>query len=148
MRASAPMKSLIDLTFTYWMPHRLRACMFRKKAVVISTGAGGGAKQAVKDITNTLFFWGIPFIKAYAVSVQAMGWEGVSSRKKAKIEKDITKIAAVVNRVQVPKVRFKTKFVFQMMRGMQKAGWSASPSEKEYWLKNGWLDKKKPWKTS
>lgn len=148
MRASAPMKSLIDLTFTYWMPHRPRACMFKKKAVVISTAAGGGAKQAVKDITNTLFFWGIPFIKTYAVSVQAMQWKDVSTGKKEKIEKDITKIDAAINRVKVPKVGLKTKFVFQIMRNMQKAGWSASPSEKNYWLNNGWLDKKRPWKTS
>lgn len=147
MRASAPMKSLIDFTFTYWMSHRPRACMFTKKAVVISTAAGGGAKQAAKDITNALFYWGVPFIKTYAVSVHAMNWERVPEKKKRKIEKDIVKLAAVISRVKVPKVGIKTKFVFQMMGGMQKANWNASPSEKEYWQKNGWLDKKRPWET-
>lgn len=45
MRASAPMKAFIDLTFTYWMSHKPRACMFSKKAVVLSTAAGTGAQD-------------------------------------------------------------------------------------------------------
>lgn len=65
MRASASMKAFIDLTFTYWMSHRPRKCMFSKKAVVISTAAGSGAKSAIKDISNTLFYWGVPYIKEY-----------------------------------------------------------------------------------
>ena len=49
MRASAPMKAFMDLTFTYWMVHKPRECMFAKKAVVISTAAGSGMKTAIKD---------------------------------------------------------------------------------------------------
>lgn len=82
MRASAPMKAFIDLTFTYWMVHKPRKCMFSKKAVVISTAAGAGTKTAIKDITNTLFYWGIPYMKSYGISVQAMNWEMVSEKKK------------------------------------------------------------------
>ena len=69
MHASAPMKSFIDLTFTYWMSHRPRACMFSKKAVVISTAAGKGTKSAIKDISNTLFYWGVPYIKEYGITL-------------------------------------------------------------------------------
>ena len=46
------MKAFMDLTFTYWMSHRPRACMFSKKAVVISTAAGTGTKSAIKDIAK------------------------------------------------------------------------------------------------
>ena len=59
MRVSAPMKSFIDLTFISWMPHRPKAYMFHKKAVVISTAAGMGTKKAIKDISTCLFYWGI-----------------------------------------------------------------------------------------
>ena len=72
LRASAPMKSFIDLTFNYWMSHRPRKCMFSKKAIVISTAAGSGAKKAVKDIADALFYWGIPCIMSYGISIQAM----------------------------------------------------------------------------
>ena len=93
MRASAPMKSFMDLTFTYWMVHRSRKSMFSKKAVVISTAAGSGMKAATKDIANTLFYWGVPCVKEYGVAVQAMGWNQVSEKKKECIKKDIQKMA-------------------------------------------------------
>ena len=70
MHASAPMKAFIDLTFTYWMSHRPRECIFSKKAVVISTATGKGTKSAIKDISKTLFYWGVPYIKEYGISVK------------------------------------------------------------------------------
>lgn len=146
LRASAPMKSLIDLTFTYWMTHRPRECMFRKKAVVISTAAGIGTKTAIKDITSALFYWGIPWIRSYGVTVQAMNWNGVALKKKEKIVKDIEKLARKVNRAGSPKIGLKTKFIFNMMRMMQKKGWSSGTEEKQYWIERGWLDKKRPWR--
>lgn len=145
MRASASMKAFFDLTFTYWMSHRPRKCMFSKKAVVISTAAGTGTKSAIKDVTNTLFYWGVPYIKEYGIAVQAMGWEQVSDKKKEKINKDITKLARTLQKKKVH-VGIKTRFMFYMMRMMQLNDWGASKVEKEYWKKNGWLDKKRPWK--
>ena len=144
MRASAPMKSFIDLTFTYWMSHKPRKCMFSKQAIVISTAAGAGAGSAVKDIANTLFYWGVPVVKKYAVAVQAMSWEEVKPKKKASIEKDIDKIAKSISFNKVC-VGIKTKFLFSAMRMMQNKGWGASVEEKEYWSKNGWLNKARPW---
>lgn len=144
MRASAPMKSFIDLTFTYWMIHKPRKTMFKKKAVVISTAAGTGVKSAMKDISNALFYWGIPVIRHYGIAVQAMSWEQVSDDKKTKIQKDTTKLASSLLKQKV-RVGIKTKFMFYIMRMMQKTNWGASPVEKKYWQDKGWLDKKRPW---
>ena len=146
MHASAPMKSFMDLTFTYWMVHRPRKCMFSKRAVVVSTAAGTGMKSAMKDITNTLFYWGVPYIKPYGVAVQAMSWDGVSDKKKAKIEKDTAKLARKLSAGTRPSVGIKTHFMFKVMGAMQSAGMGSSPVEKEYWEQNGWLGKKRPWK--
>ena len=144
MRASASMKAFIDLTFTYWMPHKPRKCMFSKKSVVISTAAGTGANSAVKDITNTLFYWGVPYVKKYGVAVQASCWEDVKPEKKTQIEKDMEKLASNISKRKVC-VGIKTKFMFSVMRMMQNKGWGSSVEEKEYWKKNGWLDKARPW---
>ncbi len=144
MRASASMKAFLDLTFTYWMSHRPRQCMFSKKAVVISTAAGTGTKSAIKDITNTLFYWGVPYIRKYGIAVQAMNWEQVSEQKKAKINADIEKLAKKIQKANIH-VGIKTRFMFCMMRMMQINDWGSGKPEKEYWKKNGWLDKKRPW---
>ena len=146
MHASAPMKSFMDLTFTYWMVHRPRKCMFSKRAVVVSTAAGTGMKSAMKDITNTLFYWGVPYVKSYGVAVQAMSWDGVNEKKKAKIEKDTAKLARKLSAGKKPSVGIKTRFMFKVMGAMQSAGMGSSPAEKEYWEQNGWLGKKRPWK--
>lgn len=146
MRASAPMKSFIDLTFNYWMIHKPRRCMFNKRAIVVSTAAGIGTKTAIKDITNTLLYWGVPQILSYGISVQAMNWNGVSDSKKQKIEKDTTRIVDKILKRKCAKVGTKTKALFMMMRMMQKKGWGSGEAEKEYWEQNGWMGKERPWK--
>ncbi len=146
MRASAPMKSFIDLTFNYWMVHRPRKYMFSKRAVVVSTAAGSGTKSAIKDITNTLLYWGVSQVLSYGISVQAMNWSGVADSKKQKIEKDTTRLANKVLSTKHVKVSFKTKALFMMMRMMQKKGWGSGEAEKEYWVQNGWMGKERPWK--
>lgn len=146
LRASAPMKSFLDLTFPYWMSHRPRACMFSKKAVVISTAAGAGAKTAVKDVAIALFYWGVPYVKSYGIALQAMNWEMVSEAKKEKIGKDIAGLAKAIAVNPRVRVGLKTRFMFEMMRMMQKNNWGSGTGEKEYWQKNGWLDRKRPWR--
>ncbi len=144
-RASAPMKTFMDLTFTYWMSHKPRRCMFSKKAIVISTAAGAGMKSATKEIQTMLFYWGVPYIREYGISVQAMNWDQVSDKKKRRIKQDMERLANRIARHQSPQVGFKTRFVFGLMRMMQKKGLGASAEDTEYWRANGWLDEKRPW---
>ena len=146
MAPSAPMKAFIDLTFTYWMSHKPRACMFSKKAVVISTTAGMGAQQAIKPIKRTLAYWGIPYVKSYGTSVQAMNWNGVAEKKKLKIETDMQALAKKLLRQVSPSIGLKTKCMFAMFAGMQKTNMGSGPTEKAYWEKQGWLGKERPWK--
>lgn len=146
MRASAPMKSFLDLTFTYWMVHRPRECMFEKRAVVISTAAGAGTAGAIKDITTALGYWGISDITKLGTGVAAMGWDKVAENKKEKISKKVTKIAKKLSTTKKPKTSIKTKFLFSMMRMMQKGGMGSSEAEKEYWENKGWFGNKRPWR--
>lgn len=146
MRASAPMKSLIDLTFSYWMPHRPRKCMFGKRAVVVSTAAGAGAGKAVKDIKNSLFYWGVPYIKTLGIALQAMNWQTVSEKKKQKLERITSRIARGLSNEKPPRVGFKTRFIFRIMGNMQKSGFGSDEYEKQYWEEQGWLSGDRPWK--
>lgn len=146
MMPSAPMKAFLDLFYTNWMTHKPYQEMFSKRAVVISTAAGAGAGKATKLLADNLKNWGIPEIVKYGVAVQAMNWEMVSPKKKAKIEKDTSKIARRLSAGKKVHVGLQTRFLFWFSGSMQKAGWGASPTEKQYWADKGWLDGKKPWK--
>ena len=146
MAPSAPLKSFIDLTFTMWMSHRPRESMFSKRAVVLSASAGSPPSGAIKGVTKPLFYWGVPEIYHYGARVMASNWDIVKPEVKAKIERDIAKLATKVARTKPPRVGLKTRFMFAMMANMQKAGWSSSPTEKAYWQERGWLGKARPWK--
>lgn len=93
MHVSAPLKAFIDLTFDWWMPHRPMASMFQKRAVIVSTSSSAGAKSAMNDVKDALVYMGVPRIYTYGIGVQAMNWEGVSEKKKAKIDKATTHLA-------------------------------------------------------
>ena len=146
MAPSAPMKAFLDLNFTNWLSHKPKEFMFSKKAVVISTTSGMGANKAIKPVAISLSYWGISSIKKYGVAVQAMNWESVSQDKKAKIQKDIQKILKSLSGDAKPKVTLKTKFLFSIFSGMQKANMGSSKTEKKYWEAKGWLGKERPWK--
>lgn len=146
MMPSAPMKAFLDLFFTNWMSHKPLEEMFSKRAVVISTAAGTGAKKAAKLIGKNLTNWGIPRIHTYAAAVNAMSWATVPAKKKAKIEKDIDKLARKLSGCGRASAGLKTRVLFRFFASMQKAGWGASPQELQYWTEKGWLSGKKPWK--
>ena len=146
LHVSAPLKSLIDMTFDYWMVHRPQKVMFSKRAVIVTTSAGASPKSVMKDIEDALFYLGVPSITKYGIAVQAMNWNGVRPSKKEKIDKDTSRIARKLSTQKKPHVGLKTKFIFNMMGMMQKKGWGSSPVEKLYWEQEGWLNKNRPWK--
>lgn len=145
MAPSAGMKTFMDLTFTYWVSHRPRACMFSKRAVVLSTTAGVGTSSAIKPIKQMLTYWGISSITTYGIGVQAMNWQGVRAEKKEKIEKDMARLGARLSDKSKPRVSLKVKFLFCMMAMMQKGHMGSGETERLYWEEKGWLDKKRPW---
>ena len=145
MMPSAPMKAFLDLFFTNWLSHKPYEEMFKKRAVVISTAAGAGAGKAAKLVANNLVNWGVPEVTKYGLSVNAKNWNTVPEKKKAKIKKDMSRLAKRLSKNKKVRVGIRTRFLFRLYGGMQKAGWGASPSEKAYWESKGWLSGQKPW---
>ena len=121
--ATGAMKAFLDHYGYRWMVHSPEGSMFRKQGVCIATAAGARVKSALKDMSDSLFFWGVARIYQYGLGVAATEWDGVSEKKKAAIDKKITSIAKkVVHRNGRVKPSFKTKGMFYIMRMMQKKG--------------------------
>lgn len=146
MMPSGPLKSFFDLFFTNWLIHKPYPEMFAKKAVVISTTAGVGAAKAAKLVENCLTNWGIAKVIRRGYAVNAMNWKMVPEKKKEKIEKEMRGLGKKLSKTGKVHTRIKTKALFFLYRGMQKAGWGSSVEEKQYWEDHGWLAKKRPWK--
>lgn len=142
---SGQLKTFLDHLAYRWMPHRPHPKMFSKVGLIISTAAGAGTKKVTKALQDHLFYWGVPKIYCYGKNVGALSWETVNTEKKLQIEKEVIQIASKISK-QVGKIKpgIKTKGMFKIMRMNQKANnWNLT--DKEYWLKNGWLDTNKPW---
>lgn len=142
---SGQMKTLFDHLSYRWMSHRPHNSMFSKVGVCISTSAGAGEKQVTKDLKRQLFWWGVPKIYQYSKKVGASSWEQVKPEKKAQIEKEVTKLASRISKnIGKAKPTLKTKIMFNIMRMNQKAN-NWNQTDKEHWLKNGWLAGSRPW---
>ena len=142
---SAPMKTLLEHYFTWWDSHRPKATMYNKQAVIISSGAGAGMKRAIKDIKVSLSHYGISNIKTCGFRSQAIHWNEVNQKNKQNVQQKLIQIANSLK--QTPHPQIKTKAMFMMMRFIQLKKWSACQKDYDYWQEQGWLSKKRPWKS-
>ena len=144
--ASGQMKALLDHYGYRWMVHRPEGSMFKKQAVCIATAAGAGMKKALKDIKDSLAFWGVGRIFTYGIAVQNTSWEAVSEDIKVKIKEGLDKLASKI-KLSPEEVQpsFKAKLMFYMGRMLQKR-MQFNEADRVYWGEKGWLGKVRPWK--
>ena len=139
------MKAFLDHYGYMWMVHRPDESMFRKQALCVATAAGAGMKSTIKDMADSLFFWGVPKLYKLGFAVAATSWNGISDKNKKQIEKamDVTARKILKNNGKV-KPGIKTKAFFSLMRLLQKKGWNEA--DVKYWNEKGWNGKSRPWK--
>lgn len=139
MGMSGQLKCFLDHLCYRWMSHRPHPSMFSKIGIAISTTAGMGAGKVTKDIAQHFFYLGIPFTLRLAFSVFAMSWDDVSTTKKESIRRKVSKIArCIIAKSGKIKPGVKTRFIFAMMRLMQKRNaWNSV--DKNHWETNGWI---------
>jgi len=145
LHVTGQMKAFLDHFGYLYMVHRPNKKMFSKMAVVISTAAGAGMKSTNKDITDSLYFWGVGRIFTFGKAVRAINCQGVGDKDKVGIEKEIKKssgkISKLVNRVTP---NLKIKAIFYMSRFLHKKI-NMNKIDKDYWQDKGWLGSARPW---
>lgn len=139
------MKAFLDHYGYRFMVHRPEKSMFSKQAVCIATAAGAGMKSTLKDMADSMFFWGIPKIYKYGAAVRATAWEQIPEQRQKKYQKHMMVLAKRIRR-QCGSVKpgMKTKGFFSIMRMAQKHGWSEP--DVAYWKEMGWIGKARPWR--
>ena len=152
---TAQMKALLDHFGTKWMAHSPEKQMFSKQAVIITNSAGAGMSNVIKDIGDSLRYWGIARVYTIKQALFESRWEHVTEKRKAKIKRQCDKIcrkiksAGSVKPSIGVKVRFAIMQFSQVMinKNLQKKG---QPMTRDYiyWKENGWLGKARPWKGS
>lgn len=143
--ATGAMKAFLDHYGYRWMVHSPEGSMFKKQGVCICTAAGAGMKSTIKDMADSLFYWGIAKTYKLGVGVAAVNWDGVSQKKKTAIDRKTTAIAhKIVSRDGRVKPGPKTRGVFFAMHLLQRNGFN--PRDVEHWKSHGWTERERPWK--
>ena len=143
--ATGAMKAFLDHYGYLWMIHRPDESMFKKQAVCVATAAGAGMKSTIKDMADSLFFWGVPKKYGIGLAVKATRWDQISEKTMVKINRKVSTTAARIKRNHGRvKPGLKTKAFFFMMHLLQKNGWNEA--DVKYWHEKDWTGSKRPWK--
>jgi multimeric flavodoxin WrbA len=131
-------KTLLDHFGYRWMIHRPDLSFINKQAVIINTAGGGGRKSTVKDIRDSMNYWGISRTHVITQSVWDYDWSNLpdSFRKKAirKVNKAVSKIRQNQKHI---KPSFKVKLLFYIYREFHKRHKMAE-IDNLYWLEKGY----------
>lgn len=143
---SAQLKALLDHLSYAWMSHRPHSGMFSKQALIVTTAAGAGTKHTIKDIQDSLDYWGVAKVYHFKKAVAAGKYSEVNDKMREEIEQQVNRLVRKIEQgSRRVKPRLKVKALFYFMRMMNKT-WAPNPVDVSYWKEKGWLDKERPWK--
>lgn len=128
LHVSGLIKNLFDLTAYNF--HRPR--FFNKKALVISSTAGGAAKTVCKYMRDTLEHWG--FNRVYTLPIIRMGAVDLTDKMKLKCQMSAKKLYAGTSSGIPHSPSFKYVFYYQLWRSMSL---KTPGADRDYWQESG-----------
>lgn len=144
--ASGQMKAFLDHYGYRWMVHRPAAAMFRKQAVCVTTAAGAGMRSTLKDITDSLYWWGVARVYKCGAAVPVSSWDEADQALQDQIKEKLEKISSkIIRDPQKVRPSLRAKMLFYFMRIFQKRK-EKEDIDQRYWAERGWLGRKCPWK--
>ena len=144
LHLTGQMKTFLDHYANMWMVHKPNGEMFRKQGVVIAAASGPVYRAALREMKDSLDFWGVARTYRMGFALMEISWDRLSPRLKQKIDRQAERTAACLRRGAAGP-GLKARLLFYCMRLAQKYVWRDSPDAK-WWRAHGWLDRKRPWK--
>ena len=132
---SGQIKSFLDHYGYRWLVHRPNFDMQNKQAVIITTAGGGGLKSAVKDVKDSMDYWGVARTYCVTQSVWGYFWNDMPEKFKKTFQKKLEKTAEkVMKHAKNLKPTFKVKSMYKMFEKLHKNDkmWEI---DNEYWKK-------------
>ncbi len=140
------MKVFLDHFANMWMVHRPEKDMFLKQGLVIATASGPVYNATLKEMKDSLDFWGVSKTYKIGSAVFQTSWDKVPEKIKNKIMKKATKTADKIQRKSgKTKPCFRVRKWFYVSRIMQKY-MKLNPPDVDYWNEMGWTGSIRPWK--
>ena len=134
--APGQIKSFLDHYGFRWLVHRPDFEMMNKQAVIITTAGGGGMKTAVRDIKDSMNYWGIARTHVVTQSVWGFFWNDMPEKFKKEFTKKLDRAAAKTEKyAKHLKPSVKVKFLYRMFEKLHLNNklWEI---DNEYWQKH------------
>lgn len=144
LHLSGQMKTFLDHYANMWMVHKPNGSMFRKQAVVISAASGPVYRSALREMKDSLDFWGVARTYKMGFTLMEISWDRLSPKLRQKIVRQAERTASRLRR-GVSGPGLKARFLFHAIRLAQKYAWPDSPDAR-WWREHGWLGRERPWK--
>ena len=113
--APGQIKSFLDHYGFRWLVHRPNFDMVNKQAVIITTAGGGGMKSAVKDIKDSMDYWGVARTHVVTQAVWGYFWNDMPEKFKKRFTQQLDKIAAKVEKhAKHLKPSLKVKYLYKL----------------------------------
>ncbi len=146
------LKALLDHYGSKWMVHSPDGKMFSKQAVVLTNAIGMGTKKVIRDIQDSLDFWGVAKTYHIQQTLHETDWSKISSHRKEKIQAQCDHVARKLSRHKTVKPRLKIRVLFhasklaqKMIDKQQKKSGGTETQDHRYWQAHHWLDGEKPY---
>jgi len=150
--ATGQIKALLDHYGTKWMVHSPEAELFTKQAVIITNSIGMGTKNVIKDIKDSLDFWGVAHTYHVSQALHDVVWNDIEPNIKQKIIVQCNRVATKIKSRKRVNPRLKIRMLFlggrfaqNMIQKQQLKKGNPETKDYEYWSEKGWLNGKKPY---
>ena len=143
LHLSGQMKTFLDHYANMWMVHKPNREMFHKQGVVIATASGPVYRAALREMKDSLDFWGVARTYRMGFTLMEIDWNRLPPKLKRRIVREAERTAAKL-RGGIAGPGLKTRLIFYAMRLAQKYVWKDSPDAK-WWREHGWLGRERPW---
>lgn len=138
-------KTLLDHFAYRWLVHRPDLSLMCKQALIITTAAGGGMKSTVRDLRDSMNYWGVGRTHVITQAVWGYDWSSMPENFMHKIEQKVEKtVSAIRKNAGNVTPCAKVKGLFYMYRLFHKKR-KMNPVDDEYWYQKGYVTEK-PWK--
>ena len=138
-------KTLLDHFAYRWLVHRPDLSLMCKQALIITTAAGGGMKSTVRDLRDSMNYWGVGRTHVITQAVWGYDWSSMPEPFRRKIDRKVEKTAAVIRRNAGHVTPCgKVKALFYLYRTLHKQR-KMTPADDAYWYQKGYVTGK-PWK--
>lgn len=144
MQIPGALKAFLDHMAYRYLNHRPR--YFHQKAMIITTTAGAGNRNAHRYLKQNLSFWGITRITTLGITLQAASMDDMPAGRRQKAETLIDRksrewIHSLTGSDPESRAPFISVIMFHISRALMHM-MPENHADRTYWEQQGWMDPK------